>query len=109
MNMFKRWQLSLKRKDKDFCLTAMMLSLKHYCLKRPPTRNMALVSQPMGACEHSRLYFRRGYFSYWIEQVRSQAGESAARFDIDWVDLRAHWLGRSTKELCKACSLSALH
>jgi len=96
MNMFQRWQLSLRRKGKAFlfdgddavfkALLPQTATYAEYGVGKSSLWVLANTGATIFAVDTSQ---------YWIDQVRSKAGDSAARFDIDWVDLGPiGWAGR---------------
>ena len=105
MNRLARWQLSLKRKDKGFlfdgddavfkALLPQTTTYAEYGVGKSSLWVLANTPASIFAVDTSQ---------YWIDQVRIR---SSLRYRLG--RSRAHWLGRSTKELCKACSLSALY
>ena len=96
MNMFKRWQLSLRRKDKGFLFDGDDAVFKALLPQTATYAEYGVGKSSLWVLANTRAsIFAVDTSQYWIDQVRSEAGESAARFDIDWVDLGPiGWAGR---------------
>ena len=96
MNMFKRWRLSLRRKDKEFLFDGDDAVFKALLPKASTYAEYGVGKSSLWVLANSHAsIFAVDTSEYWIDHVRSKAGESAARFDIDWVDLGPiGWAGR---------------
>ena len=96
MNMFKRWQLSLRRKDKEFLFDGDDAVFKALLPQTTTYAEYGVGKSSLWVLANSHAsIFAVDTSEYWIDHVRSKAGESAARFDIDWVDLGPiGWAGR---------------
>ncbi|MEK9587062.1 MAG: hypothetical protein VW349_01385 [Gammaproteobacteria bacterium] len=96
MNRLARWQLSLKRKDKGFLFDGDDAVFKALLPQTNTYAEYGVGKSSLWVLANTRAsIFAVDTSQYWIDQVRSKAGESAARFDIDWVDLGPiGWAGR---------------
>ena len=96
MNRLARWQLSLKRKDKGFLFDGDDAVFKALLPQTTTYAEYGVGKSSLWVLANTRAsIFAVDTSQYWIDQVRSKAGESAARFDIDWVDLGPiGWAGR---------------
>ena len=96
MNRFQRWQLSLRRKDKGFLFDGNEAVFKALLPQTDTHAEYGVGKSSLWVLVNTwASIFAVDTSQYWIDQVGSKAGESSARFDIDWVDLGPiGWAGR---------------
>ena len=96
MNIFQRWQLSLRRKSKGFLFDGDDAAFKSLLPQTATYAEYGVGKSSLWVLANTHASILAVDTSeYWIDQVRGKAGESASRFDIDWVDLGPiGWAGR---------------
>jgi hypothetical protein len=96
MNMFQRWQLSLRRKNKGFLFDGDDAAFKALLPQAATYAEYGVGKSSLWVLANTRAsIFAVDTSQYWIDLVRSKASESASRFNIDWIDLGPiGWAGR---------------
>ena len=88
MNRLARWQLSLRRKDKGFLFDGDDAVFKALLPQTTTYAEYGVGKSSLWVLANTRAsIFAVDTSQYWIDQVRSKAGESAA---VSYTHLRAH-------------------